>query len=634
MIIFFPNLSFGYDQKDLDKLKKYNSCIHCDLAGANLYGMNLVSANLSSANLSYANLSCANLSGANLSGANLSDANLNLTNLTNTDLSGVNFRGASISYTKLKGANFANADLENSYLEGTNFKGVNLCGANLKQTKGLSSIKKQSIEDMALICTQVDKNNGDYVDKNDKIDKQKRREKLATLEASNGCPKCDLSEINLENADLSGMYFFSTKLSKANLKGANLKGAFLNYSILKGANLENANLENANLVGSNLENIYLCGANIKGIKGINPDKKQSIEDLTRICTKVSEKTQVSEKNDDYVDNEVEDLRRNIKAVLVDHSYISSKKKALMLNELYNTFRQDKYLISMLKIDLTNLFSKYLELPFFKVSDFLNTSFDGMPLNEAAINKLILSLPNSSILTFRYLIQDNKQFTIDARQRRKVIKDIDKIILKKINLQMIAYGSEKDADGKAKAINILNTPLTVATNIDTNIEFEGKFRIPTGMNSTEFNELFSWSYDNKKAKPIISGKNIKWIEAYKIRKKDLASNYDTRLKKIFTISFGDFQKIVKFNINRKLYYPIVKGTGFNLIELDYPTLSECIKALNNGVKLPNDDIFYDKGIYKFEINKFSWTDQREYFTCERYGISDEDTEFYTKSNMLP
>jgi uncharacterized protein YjbI with pentapeptide repeats len=467
MIIFFPNYSFGYDQKDVDKLKKYNSCIHCDLAGANLSGMNLVSANLSSANLSYANLS-----------------------------------GANLNYSILKGA-------------------------------------------------------------------------------------------NLENA-----------------------------------NLENANLENARLVGSNLENIYLCGANINGIKDISPDKKQNIEDLTQICS------QVDGKNGDYVDNEVEDLRKKIKAAVVDQAYISSKNKALLLNEIYNTVKQDRYLISMLNIDLKNLFTKYLNLPFHKVSDFLNTSFDAMPLDEATINKLILSLPNSSILTFRYIIQDNKQFTIDVRQRRKVIKDIDKIILNKINLQMIAYGSEKDADGKAKAINILNTPLTVATNIDTNIKFEGKFRIPTGMNSTEFNELFSWSYDNKKAKPIISGKKIQWTKAHKIQKKDIASNYDTGLKKIFTISFGDFQKIVKFNINRKLYYPIVRGTGFNLIELDYPTLSECIKALNNGVKLPNDDIFYDKGIYKFEINKFSWTDQREYFTCERYGISDEDTEFYTKSNMLP
>jgi uncharacterized protein YjbI with pentapeptide repeats len=74
MIIFFPNYSFGYDQKDVDKLKKYNSCIHCDLAGANLSGMNLVSANLSSANLSYANLSGANLNYSILKGANLENA--------------------------------------------------------------------------------------------------------------------------------------------------------------------------------------------------------------------------------------------------------------------------------------------------------------------------------------------------------------------------------------------------------------------------------------------------------------------------------------------------------------------------------------------------------------------------------
>ena len=100
-------------------------------------------------------------------------------------------------------------------------------------------------------------------------------------------------------------------------------------------------------------------------------------------------------------------------------------------------------------------------------------------------------------------------------------------------------------------------------------------------------------------------------------------------KFFKTSFGTAKKTDAFKAQRKIYHPIVRGVGFNLIELDYPTLSECIKALNNGVKLPNDDIFYDKGIYKFEINKFSWTDQREYFTCERYGISDEDTEFLYK-----
>ncbi len=448
---------------------------------------------------------------------------------------------------------------------------------------------------------------------------------LDKLKKYNGCPKCDLSEADLENADLSGMYFFSTDLSKANLKGANLKGANLNYSILNGANLENANLENARLVGSNLENIYLCGANIKGIKGITPDIIQSIENMTRICT------QVKESNGDYVDNEVEDLRKKIEAALVDQSYMSSKNKALLLNEIYNTIRHDKYLISMLKIDLTNLFTKYLELPFYKVSDFLNTSFDGMPLNEAAINKLILSLPNSSILTFRYLIQDNKQFTIDARQRRKVIKDIDQIILEKINISIIAYGSEKDAEGSPKAVKIFYLPLTVATNIDTDIKFEGRFSVPAGIKPNEFNELFSWSYNNKKAKTVVIGREIKWIKPYKIQQ---INAQRVVFHKFFKTSFGTAKKTDAFKAQRKIYHPIVRGVGFNLIELATPTLNECIKAIENGIKLPNQDIFYKKGIYKFDIDKFPWTGERQFFQCERYGVSDDDTVFYTQSRMLP
>ena len=127
VIIFFPNYSFGYDQKDVDKLKKYNSCIHCDLTGANLSGMNLVSANLSSANLSYANLS-----------------------------------GANLNYSILKGANLENANLENARLVGSNLENIHLCGANINGIKDISPDKKQNIEDLTQICSQVDGKNGDY----------------------------------------------------------------------------------------------------------------------------------------------------------------------------------------------------------------------------------------------------------------------------------------------------------------------------------------------------------------------------------------------------------------------------------------------------------------------------------------
>ena len=95
-----------------------------------------------------------------------------------------------------------------------------------------------------------------------------------------------------------------------------------------------------------------------------------------------------------------------------------------------------------------------------------------------------------------------------------------------------------------------------------------------------------------------------------------------------------KKTDAFKAQRKIYHPIVRGVGFNLIELATPTLNECIKAIENGIKLPNQDIFYKKGIYKFDIDKFPWTGERQFFQCERYGVSDDDTVFYTQSRMLP
>ena len=100
------------------------------------------------------------------------------------------------------------------------------------------------------------------------------------------------------------------------------------------------------------------------------------------------------------------------------------------------------------------------------------------------------------------------------------------------------------------------------------------------------------------------------------------------------SFGTATKNVEFKVKKKLYHPIIYGVGFNLVELKSPTLSECIKAIKNGIKLPNQDIFFDKAIYKFDIGKFPWKGEQQFFQCERYGISDDETVFYTQSRMLP
>ena len=55
----------GFKEEDLEKLRRTNECIRCDLSGADLR----------SAKLSRANLRSSNLSGANLRGAALNEVN-------------------------------------------------------------------------------------------------------------------------------------------------------------------------------------------------------------------------------------------------------------------------------------------------------------------------------------------------------------------------------------------------------------------------------------------------------------------------------------------------------------------------------------------------------------------------------
>jgi uncharacterized protein YjbI with pentapeptide repeats len=89
-------LVLGFDEKQVQALKKTNNCPKCDLSGAKLNDLDLSYADLSGANLSgadltnsvlyQANVSKANLSGANLTNVNLFEANLTGATLTNANL--------------------------------------------------------------------------------------------------------------------------------------------------------------------------------------------------------------------------------------------------------------------------------------------------------------------------------------------------------------------------------------------------------------------------------------------------------------------------------------------------------------------------------------------------------------------
>lgn len=128
-ICALPDLSYAFQQKDLDKLLATGECKWCDLRKADLSGSKLQGAQLAGAVLSNANLSGADLSGADLSGAVLSGANL-----TGADLSGAYMRSAYFYGANLSGANLSKTTLDKANLKDAELSGVILSGASLSGT--------------------------------------------------------------------------------------------------------------------------------------------------------------------------------------------------------------------------------------------------------------------------------------------------------------------------------------------------------------------------------------------------------------------------------------------------------------------------------------------------------------------
>lgn len=91
--------SAAYDDTDLAQLLETNTCVNCDLSGADLSGMDL----------SRADLSGSDLTGANMHGADLSQATVNNAVLQSADLGETNLMGLATLNT-----DFDRADLTGS----------------------------------------------------------------------------------------------------------------------------------------------------------------------------------------------------------------------------------------------------------------------------------------------------------------------------------------------------------------------------------------------------------------------------------------------------------------------------------------------------------------------------------------
>lgn len=128
-VCFMPDVSYSFQQKDLDKLLATGQCEWCDLRKVDLSGLKL-----SGARLAGAAISNANLAGTDLSGANLSNAVLSYTNLTGANLTGAYMRSAYMYGANLSDANLSKATLDKANLRDAELSGVNLTGASLSET--------------------------------------------------------------------------------------------------------------------------------------------------------------------------------------------------------------------------------------------------------------------------------------------------------------------------------------------------------------------------------------------------------------------------------------------------------------------------------------------------------------------
>ena len=107
-LFFAWSTLYGFNEKDVQTLKKTNKCPKCDLSGAKLNNLDLSNADVSSANLSGADLSNSTLYQGDLSNANLSGANLSNANLSEVSLSGANVSKANFNKTYLDQSTWIN----------------------------------------------------------------------------------------------------------------------------------------------------------------------------------------------------------------------------------------------------------------------------------------------------------------------------------------------------------------------------------------------------------------------------------------------------------------------------------------------------------------------------------------------
>ena len=124
--------SAGDFETNILKLKATNSCVMCNLNGADFTGVDLSGANLSDTSFRGADFIGANLSNTDFRGTDLTGADL-----SGADLSGANLAGAELTLSKLKKADLSGANLSEVIIRYADISEATLC--NTKTPWGIDN---------------------------------------------------------------------------------------------------------------------------------------------------------------------------------------------------------------------------------------------------------------------------------------------------------------------------------------------------------------------------------------------------------------------------------------------------------------------------------------------------------------
>lgn len=212
---------------------KKMSLVRVDFSQANLVGMSLVNSLILDSDLNRATLTDVDLSEKTIQDSTLTEADLSKANLAEANLRRSNFRGANLSDGDLTDANLTDtvfiesnlsqADLGGAILGNTNFSSANLFYANLSQVS--NSI--DAITSKLLFEPEFSRGVGSDTED----------------------VEINLYDANLTGVDLSDSVIHSSDLTDANLEDANLSGSTFRGCEFKGLSLDEEGL------GERLESI-------------------------------------------------------------------------------------------------------------------------------------------------------------------------------------------------------------------------------------------------------------------------------------------------------------------------------------------------------------------------------------------